>query len=148
MKKTTLTLLVALYGLISFGQQQIAKSKDQELSNAEKFSNRAGSLIQKEFIDIGTLNKCDIQVAIFTDLITGQKSAAVRFEYEYKSSYFTDTKVALLDGDEIDGLIKSIKIIQEKIFPTIAANYTEVNFKSRSGFVAGCFSEKNHGQLL
>ncbi len=142
MKKTTLTLLIALSGLISFGQQQIAKAKDQELSNAGKFSDRSGSLIQREFIDIGTLKKCDIQIAIFTDLISGQKSTAVRFEYQYKSSYSSDTKVALLDGDEIEGLIKSIKIIQEKIFPTTATNYTEVNFKSRSGFVAGCFSDK------
>ena len=29
-----------------------------------------------------------------------------------------------------------------KIFPSTATNYTEDNFKSRSGFVAGCFSEK------
>jgi hypothetical protein len=89
------------------------------------------------------LKKCEIQVAKFADLISGQKSSAVRFEYEYKSSYTSDTKVALLDDDEIEGLMKSIKIIQEKVLPTSAANYTEVNFKSRSGFMAGCFSKKD-----
>lgn len=137
------TLILALTALTSFTfAQQVAKAKEQEVSNAEKFSERAGSLVQKEFIDIGSLKKCDIQVATFTDLISGQKSSAVRFEYEYKSSYSSDTKVALLDEDEIDGLMKSIKIIQDKVLPTTATNYTEVNFRSRSGFAAGCFSKK------
>jgi len=40
-------------------------------------------------------------------------------------------------------LIKSLKIIQDKILPTTASNYTEVNFRSRSGFSAGCFSKKD-----
>ena len=142
MKK--LTLILAFIGMTTMiFSQQVAKAKEQEVSNAEKFSERAGSLVQKEFIEIGTLKKCDIQVAMFTDLISGQKSSAVRFEYDYKSSYSSDTKVAMLDQDEIDGLMKSIKIIQDKILPTSATNYTEVNFRSRSGFAAGCFSKKN-----
>lgn len=143
MKKLTLFLALTAMTTISFAQQQAAKAKEQEVSNAEKFSERAGSLVQKEFIDVGSLKKCQIQVAKFTDLISGQKSSAVRFEYEYKSSYSSDTKVALLDEDEIDGLIKSIKIIRDKILPSTTANYTEVNFRSRSGFSAGCFSKKN-----
>lgn len=143
MKNLTLTFIIVLMTTMTFCQEQVAKAKEQEVSNAEKFSDRAGSLIQKEFIDIGSLKKCDIQVAKFTDLISGQKSSAVRFEYEYKSSYSSDTKVALLDEDEIDGLIKSIKIIQDKILPTSAPNYTEVTFRSRSGFSAGCFSKKD-----
>lgn len=142
MKKIQLIFALIAITLYSFGQQA-AKAKEQEVSNAEKFSERAGSLVQKEFIDIGTLKKCDIQVAKFTDLISGQKSSAVRFEYEYKSSYSSDTKIAMLDEDEIDGLMKSIKIIQEKVLPTSTTNYTEVNFRSRSGFAAGCFSKKN-----
>lgn len=142
MKKIVLILTLITTTSISFAQQAASKAKEQEVSNAEKFSERAGTLVQKEFLDVGVLKKCEIQVAKFTDLISGQKSSAVRFEYEYKSSYSSDTKVALLDEDEIDGLIKSIKIIQEKILPTIAVNYTEVNFRSRSGFIAGCFSKK------
>jgi hypothetical protein len=142
MKKTIITL-ATLFAVVASFSQQVAKAKEQEVSNAEKFSERSGTLVQKEFIDIGTLKKCEIQVAIFTDLISGQKSSAVRFEYESKSSYSSDTKVAILDEDEIDGLIKSIKIIQSKVLPSKASNYTEVNFRSRSGFSAGCFSKKD-----
>lgn len=139
--------IILIFGLVVLGQfsfcQQVGKAKEQEISNAEKFSERAGTLVQKEFIDIGTLKKCEIRVAKFTDLISGQKSSAVRFEYEYKGSYTSDTKIAMLDEDEIDGLMKSIKIIQEKVLPTVTSNYIEVNFRSRSGFAAGCFSKKD-----
>lgn len=142
MKKITLNVVILMLTLNSFGQQ-IAKDKVNEQSKAEIFSERVGSLVQKEFIDIGRLKKCNIQVAKFSDLINGTKFTAIRFELEYQSSYSSDTKIAMLDEDEIDGLMKSIKLIQEKILPIKATNYTEVNFKSRSGFIAGCYSKKD-----
>lgn len=141
MTKAILTLAFIGASLITFAQQP--KAKDQETSNAEKFSERAGSLIKKEFIDIGEIKKCELKVIHYSDLMTNQKTSALKFEYEYKSSYSSDTKAAVLDADEIDGLIKSIKIIQEKIFPSTPANYSEVSFRSRSGYEAGCFSKKD-----
>ena len=143
MKRITFALVALFVSINVFCQQQVAKSKVEEISNAEKFSDRSGTLIKKEFESVGNLNKCLIQIALYTDLISGQKSTAVRFEYEHQSSYSSDTKIALLDADEIDGLIKSLKIIQEKILPTSISNYTEVSFRSRSGFSAGCFSKKD-----
>ncbi|WP_394775436.1 hypothetical protein [Flavobacterium sp.] len=136
--KVILTIFLIISN-ISFAQ---ISTKEKEISNAEKFTDKSGTLIQKEFIDIGDLKKCKIQTAKFTDLITTQKTSAVRFEYNYISSYSTDNKLALLDSDEIDGLIKSLKLIQEKILPTVPTNYTEISFRSRSGFEAGCFSKK------
>jgi hypothetical protein len=131
-------LLITMTNL-SFGQTEI---KAKEISNAEKFTDKSGTLIQKEFSDIGDLKKCKIQIARFTDLISNQKASAVRIEYNYISSYSSDTKVALLDADEIDGLVKSLTLIQEKVLPNVATNYTEVSYRSRSGFEAGCFSKK------
>lgn len=118
-----------------------AQTKEQELSNAEKFSAKAGALIQKEFVEIGSVG-AKISVIYFTDLITNTKQSALKFEYESVGKYSSDTKSAVLDADEVDGLIKSIKIIQDKIFPSTATNYTEVSFKSRGGFEAGCFWSK------
>ena len=145
MKKLTLTFAFIVAATLTTFAQQVAKTKETGISNAEKFSDRSGSLIEKEYIDIGSLKKFNIQVAKYTDLISGQKSSAVRFEAFYTNTYSksTDSKIALLDADEIDGLIKSIKIIQDKILPTNPTNYTEVAFKSRSGFMAGCFSKEN-----
>ena len=113
--------------------------KDQELSNAEKFSAKAGTLIQKEFVDLGKVANAKIQVVYYTDLISSESVSSVRFEYEAAGSYTTDTKIASLDSDEIEGLIKSIQFMQDKVFVTTPTNYTEVTFISRGGFKAGCY---------
>ncbi len=142
MTRIILTLILFISCFSTLAQQP--KIKEQETSNAEKFSERSGSLIQKEFIDIGNIKKCELKVIQYTDLVSAQKTSALKFEYEYKGSYSSGTKAAVLDADEIDGLIKSIKIIQGKILPSTPANYTEVSFRSRSGFEAGCYSAKNN----
>lgn len=142
MRKIIVLVILSIVSLSVFAQQP--KLKEQETSNAEKFSERAGLLIQKEFVEVGVLKKCELKVIHYTDLMSTQKTSALKFEYEHKSSYTSDTKAAVLDADEIDGLIKSIKLIQEKIYPSNPPNYTEVSFKSRSGFEAGCFWSKNN----
>jgi hypothetical protein len=48
--------------------------------------------------------------------------------------YTSDTKVASLDSDEIEGLIKSIKNLKTNVFPSTRDTYTEVTNKSRTGF--------------
>jgi hypothetical protein len=137
-KKTVLTLALFLTTIaMTFGQ-----SKEQELSNADKFSAKAGTLIQKEFLDVGTIKRAKIIVIHCKDLISNETVSAVRFEYEVASSYSTDTKIASLDSDEIDGLIKSIKLMQEKVFVSTPTNYTEVTYKSRGGFEAGGYCSK------
>ena len=133
-------LLFLLVFISAFASAQTAKESEQ--SNAEKFSAKSGTLMQKEFVEIGNLKKCKISVVYFTDLISNSKQSALKFEYEVASSYSTDTKSAILDTDEIDGLMKSIKIIQDKVIITTPTNYTEVNYRSRSGFETGCYMSK------
>ncbi len=140
MKKLIYSVLVLFLCFSANAQDQ---TKEKELSNAEVFSAKAGTLMQKEFVDVGVLKKCKIMVVYFTDLISNNKQSALKFEYEYVSSYSNDTKAALLDPDEVDGLMKSIKIMQDKVFPTAPTNYTEVYYQSRGGFEGGCFMSKN-----
>ncbi len=130
--------MFAVVSTCTFSQQE----KAAELSNAEKFSERSGSLIQKVFIELGALKKCELKVVNYTDLISNTKTAALKFEYAITSTYGSDTKVAVLDADEIDGLMKSIKIMQEKVMVSIPELYTEVSFRARGGFEAGCFVSK------
>lgn len=139
MKKLLFVLISILMFSVSYGQTD---TKEKELSNAEKFSSKAGTLIQKEFIDVGTINKAEVKVIHYTDLISNETVSSVRFEYEVASSYSTDTKIASLDADEIDGLIKSIRMMQEKVFAMTPTNYTEVTYRSRGGFEAGCYWSK------
>ena len=76
-------------------------------------------------------------------MISEKSTSAVRFEYEVKSSYSTDTKKAMLDADEIDGLLKSIKVMKDRIFPSTSDTYSEVTYRSRAGFEAGCYWSKD-----
>lgn len=137
MKKLPLLLLTIVISTLTFGQ-----TKESELSKAEKFSSKSGTLIQKEFVDVGTIKRAEIKVIHYKDMISGETVSSMRLEYAVVGKYSTDTKIAILDADEIDGLIASIKMMQEKVFTTTPENYTEVTFQSRGGFEAGCYSSK------
>jgi hypothetical protein len=139
-KKFIITTLAVFF----IGAQAIAQTpaKDKEQSNAEIFSAKAGTLMQKEFIEIGTVEKANVKVLYYTDLISNSKTNALKFEMDVVTSYATDTKAAMLDVDEIDGLMKSIKLMQDKVMITVPTNYTEVYYRSRGGFEAGCFTSK------
>jgi hypothetical protein len=142
MKTFLFAILIAFVSQITTAQTNKSQAKEQEESKAEKFSAKAGTLMQKEFLEIGKIKKCEIKVVHYTDLVSSENTSALKFEFEYVSNYSSDTKSAVLDVDEIDGLIKSIKLIQEKTFPSTPTNYTEVSFKSRGGFEAGCYWSK------
>ncbi len=136
---------ILLFSLLIVSAIQLnaqAASKEKEQSNAEIFSAKSGALMQKEFIDLDKVKSCEIQVIHFTDLISGSKESGLKFSMDVASSYSTDTKSAMLDSDEIEGLMKSIKLIQEKVLVTTPSTYTEVYYRSRSGFEAGCFTSK------
>ena len=120
-----------------------AQTKEKILSKAEQFSTKAGTLIQKKFVEVGSIKSAKVRVIHYTDLISSQTISSVRIEYDVASKYSTDTKIASLDSDEIEGLIKSIKIMQSKVFTSSPTTYTEVTFKSRGGFEAGCYWSKD-----
>ena len=136
--------LMIVFAASMFSLQSYAQTpaKEKEQSNAEVFSAKAGTLMQKEFIEIGTVKKAKVQVLYYTDLISNTKTNALKFEYDVVTTYSTDTKVAILDVDEIDGLMKSIKLMQDKVMTTVPINYTEVYYRSRGGFEGGCFTSK------
>lgn len=142
MKLYSILIILTFNSVFLIAQPAETLSKEKEESKAEIFSSKSGTLMQKVKEDIGTIKRCEIEVVHYTDLISGEVTSALKFEFEYSTSYTSDTKKALLDVDEIDGLIKSIKHIQEKIFPTTPTNYTEVCYRSRGGFEAGCYSNK------
>lgn len=131
--KKILVILFLAYN-VCWGQ-----NSTENISNAELFSSKAGTLIEKEFIDIGKIGKTEIQILKITDMIDGESICSLRISQEVKDTYSSDTKIAQLDSDEIDGLIKSMNIIKESVFGVNPPNYTEITFRSRSGFEAGCF---------
>ena len=135
-------LMSLLFSTAVFVSVSAQTANEKTLSNAEQFSAKAGTLIQKVFYPIGVLKKCELKVIVYTDLISGTKQKALKLSMDVVTSYTTDTKTAVLDADEIDGLMKSIKMMQEKVIVTVPEDYTEVSFRSRGGFEAGCFVSK------
>ncbi|WP_025742389.1 hypothetical protein [Aquimarina pacifica] len=134
MKKLLLITLLLVSNTIVSQSQKIESNQ----SNAEIFSAKSGTLIEKQFIDIGKSNKINLQIIKYTDMISGDSISALLIENTSKNQYYAGMK-AILDSDEIDGLIKSIKIINEEVLNIIPKNYTEVTYKSRSDLKAGCF---------
>lgn len=133
MKKIYLLIIILFSSFAIFSQN------DKNSTNAEQFSIKSGTLLKKEFIDAGEMKGIHFKIVYFTDMISDQTKKALRLEYVYNGTYSSDTKISILDEDEIDELIKSIELMQEKIFPENALNYTEVSFKSRGGFETGCY---------
>ena len=125
--------------LIVTSSRIFAQTKEKELTQAEQFSSQAGTLIERQFLEIGKVKSVEVKVLKYKDLNNGVSKTALRFEYPYKSSISSDTKISSLDADEIDGLIKSIKNLQSSVFTSTRDIYTEVTFKSRTGFEAGAF---------
>ena len=132
--KINLTILAFFYAMFVFGQ-----TKEKELTQAEQFSSQSGTLIERQFLDIGTVKGVEVKVLKYKDLNTGNGKSALRFEFKYKGSYSSATKIASLDNDEIDGLVKSMKNLQTNVFPSTRDTYTEVTFRSRTGFEAGAY---------
>jgi hypothetical protein len=137
MKRALFTILwVVVLATVGFSQAQPAT---REQSNIEKFSSKSGTLIQKQFIPLGKLRTVSVELLVITDLVTNAKVAGVRMEYEAYSSLGSDTKIAFLDADEVDGLVKSINLLKSKVLNTTPDSYTEVVFGSRGGFEAGAY---------
>lgn len=132
--KLTKTIL-ALAGLFLITTASAFGQTKDKLTQAEQFGVQAGTLIERKFIDIGEVNGILIQVIKFKDLISGKTQSALRFES-------SNSKTATLDAYEIDGLMKSIKNLQTLVLPTTPEVYTEVTFRSKSGFEAGAYFDE------
>ncbi|MEH6304261.1 hypothetical protein RYH73_01340 [Olivibacter sp. CPCC 100613] len=144
MKK--ILLLVILCPLIACAQQQekepVKKGNKPDKPTLETFSAETGTLIEKTFINVGKIGSAKVQILVLRDLISGVKTKGLRFEKPTGKQYGGNA-ISFIDEDEVDGLMKSIVIIQEKVLPTVPSDYQEVNFNSRSGFAAGCYWSKN-----
>jgi hypothetical protein len=144
MKKVSFFFVIIQLAINSYSQTEIPeKVVPDSLSDAEKFFSRTGCLIEKEFINIGSIKKCDIDVVFYTDMNTLEKINALNFRYVHKEVYYDEFKNAFLDVGEIEGIITATKIIIDKVLPTTANVYKEYSYKSRSGFEIGCFSKNN-----
>jgi hypothetical protein len=70
MKKIILAALILLSVHHTYAQRQDDSSAVPDLySNAERFADSAGTLIQKEYIRVGHILACSIYLIHYTDMV-------------------------------------------------------------------------------
>jgi len=70
MKKLILAFIVIFFAQSAFSQIQGDTTNDVDpYTKAERFADSSGTLIQKEYIRVGNIHDCVIQVVHYTDLI-------------------------------------------------------------------------------
>jgi len=141
LNKIGLAAISVCLSLISVGQDVAKDAK----SKAQEFSSSSGKLIEKEWARLGAIKDMKVSAVRYRDLITANSVSAMRIEMDVKDKYTTDTKIAEVDKDEIDGLLKSLDIIKREVSTTKRERYTEIVFTSRTGFQAGCYYEDQKG---
>ncbi len=109
------------------------------ISLAESFSARAGTLIEKQYVDVGVILGLKVRVLKLKDIGAGTSLSALRFEYEEVTTYTSTTKISVLDSDEVDGAISAIGAVLQSVYHTKRDVYTEVIYRSRDSFSCGAF---------
>lgn len=135
MKALIITLLLAIPG--TMWSQDKNQEKAEQLSEAEKVSGRAGSLVEVQFIDIGKVKGVEIELMTVKNLSDKTEVRAVKVSYTEPKQYATQ-KSSVLDKDELDGLIASLRTLKG-LFAETRDTYTEVTYKSRTSFKAGAY---------
>jgi hypothetical protein len=135
MKKTIFLPIFAAFAISAIAQEQ---KSTQETSNAAIIASKSGAFLEIQYIEIGNIDEVDVRVMKITDHTSGTSLSAMRFEYQFAEQVLTQTKIAIVDADEVGPLLKAIKQLQTKVTTSEKLAFTEIKFKSRAGFVVGC----------
>jgi hypothetical protein len=111
-------------------------------SRLARFVDSPHTLLRTEQIDHGHILTCFVQIYKASDLVTGKVVSGL---------YFADNKnhYAYVDADEVPLLLTAMTRIKNEIIATPPTNHSEVWFKSRGGFRAGCYiGDKDQWQLF
>jgi len=125
--------------LLSQGAKEVKEVSEK--SKIENFSLKTGSLIKKDFLEIGTVKGVEVQIVILSDILANTKLSGIKLMASVYKSYGSSDKSCFLDVDEVEAFVKSGKYLSESLNEK-ADNYIEYQFTSRDGFQAGAYSDK------
>jgi hypothetical protein len=145
---TTYPLTVTLAVLLTFSPatllaQDEEPTTEKTQSKTEAFYSASGTLFERQYHPVGKLRTLTIQRMEIRNLSTNEEVRALRFESPYSiSQYSSDTKIAVVDKDEVQGLLNALRIMRDQVLTSTRDVYTEVTFTSRSGLQAGCYYDE------
>jgi len=146
MKNFIALLATILFYTVSFAQDKPAPINrsnpgptEERLTESDKFLKRAGTLIEKRFYYIGKTRAIAFEVIKLKDLNSNDYYSALSLE----SKDITGLREgkAVLDEDEVDGFLKTLKLLQS-VVKTQRDTYSEVTYKSRGYFTAGAYYDE------
>lgn len=128
--------IVALVLLCKTGFSQ----ETTKIDSYKTMSLQKGSLIVKDFIDIGNFNTVKGEIAILTNVTSGVKVYALRVSKEYQNSkYDNGVAIGVYDEKEIDSAITALKYMMKKVNEENSSSYSEVIYKNNSESEFGYF---------
>ena len=114
----------------------------ESTSKTLEFMAKDGTLIQREFFQLGKVKGVECEVLIIKDVVSNKKIGCLRLKTRYSSSYSSDTYIGTLDYDEIDACVKSINYIIESVTPSTPERYTEIEYRTRDKVEVGAFYQE------
>jgi len=137
-------VLFLMMALMSNASAQESKASEAPATKFEAFSARKGTLLIKEFYDIGTLEgnygtRAYVK-AVVLYAPDESKIAAVRFERPTTSKYGSD-QVGVIDSEELTSMIDALGYMI-KLAASMQGKkveYTEVVFTTRGGVSVGFY---------
>jgi hypothetical protein len=131
------TIVVSLLIILCYNALA-QKDAEQVLSNVEKFTQKPDVLIEKQFVELGNVDEIDVRAYLVKDLFSGETKSGIRFEYQFSNEILSQTKIAYIDNDEVDALIKALQTITSTVLVSKRTSNVEVTFTSRTTFIVGC----------
>lgn len=157
--KKLLAVILSVMLVCSVLSFSVAEEEETAGTHFEQVLLKKGSLIKKEFIDIATIDddsglasygygNMTSQAAILTDMTNGAKVYALRLTITYfASQYDSGEKVGVLDLEEIDSVISTLKSLKNE-FAGNLVDYTEFLYTSNSGMKVGGYHTASSDKLL
>jgi hypothetical protein len=128
--------------------QAQVQPQEKDRSNLEKFSSQSGTLLERQFVDLGSIRGVKVRTQTITNLISKISYSGLRFEMDIRRSYGSSSAISVLDGDEAEALLRSLKFIKSNVLTSTRTSYTEVFFNSRGGFEMGCYYSSGQWTLF
>jgi len=124
-----------------------AQITNNEMSPAESFAARKGTILEKRFDQIGKVGYLNIQIEYLSDLSTNEKIQCVRFDIQQVNT--ASGPSVLLDSNEVNEIISFLKYISSNIItrPPVDPN-TEISFTSKYNIGVGCFWQGSNNWTL